>query len=249
LWRAIELRLLATFEFPEPLLDVGCGDGSFARLLFAAGGDITGVDPDASVLDKAAAAGAYRRVLQADATRLPFDDQSFAAVLSNCVLEHIPDDRAVVGEMARVLRPGGTVAITVPAPGLKDGLYTVQELRRQGKIAEAEEYLRQFDQRQVHHHYRTAAEWRQIFAAAGLEVVQVTPYLSAAVMDIWDRIEGYFGQPVIRTVLTRKLGAILIRPLALRRLVAHWLLYRHYQQEVPEGEPHGCWLIAARKPN
>jgi len=53
--------------------------------------------------------------VQGDATRLPFADATFDRVIASEVLEHIPDDVAAMGELARVLRPGGTMAVTVPA--------------------------------------------------------------------------------------------------------------------------------------
>jgi SAM-dependent methyltransferase len=61
------------------------------------------------------AAPAAAAALSADATRLPFADGSFDAVIAAEILEHIPDDAAAMAEIARVLRPGGTVAVTVPA--------------------------------------------------------------------------------------------------------------------------------------
>ena len=53
-------------------------------------------------------------VLRGDATRLPFADGTFDAVITSEVLEHIPDDTGALAELARVLRPGGTFAATVP---------------------------------------------------------------------------------------------------------------------------------------
>jgi SAM-dependent methyltransferase len=54
-------------------------------------------------------------VMRGDATRLPFDDGSFDAVITSEVLEHVPDDTAALAEMLRVLRPGGAFAATVPS--------------------------------------------------------------------------------------------------------------------------------------
>jgi SAM-dependent methyltransferase len=54
-------------------------------------------------------------VLRGDATRLPFRDASFDAVITSEVLEHVPDDAGALAEMARVLRPGGAFAATVPS--------------------------------------------------------------------------------------------------------------------------------------
>jgi SAM-dependent methyltransferase len=50
-----------------------------------------------------------------DGTRLPFADASFDRVIASEVMEHVPDDMAALDELTRVLRPGGTIAITIPA--------------------------------------------------------------------------------------------------------------------------------------
>ena len=50
-------------------------------------------------------------------SRLPFPDASFDRVIASEVLEHIPDDEAAMAELARVLRPGGSMAVTVPRCG------------------------------------------------------------------------------------------------------------------------------------
>jgi SAM-dependent methyltransferase len=52
--------------------------------------------------------------LTGNALELPFPDGAFDRVIAAEVLEHIPDDRAAISELARVLRPGGTIAVTVP---------------------------------------------------------------------------------------------------------------------------------------
>ena len=55
--------------------------------------------------------------VQGDALRLPFADGSFDRVIASEVLEHIPDDETAMAELARVLRPGGSMAVTVPRCG------------------------------------------------------------------------------------------------------------------------------------
>ena len=55
--------------------------------------------------------------VQGDALHLPFADGTFDRVIASEVLEHIPDDVAAMTELARVLRPGGTMAVTVPRCG------------------------------------------------------------------------------------------------------------------------------------
>jgi len=55
--------------------------------------------------------------VQGDALALPFPDGTFDRVIASEVLEHIPDDLAAMRELSRVLRPGGTMAVTVPRCG------------------------------------------------------------------------------------------------------------------------------------
>jgi SAM-dependent methyltransferase len=55
--------------------------------------------------------------LQGDAQQLPFADNSFERIVASEVMEHVPSDSIAMGEMARVLKPGGVLAVTVPAFG------------------------------------------------------------------------------------------------------------------------------------
>lgn len=56
-------------------------------------------------------------VLRADGLRLPFADRCFDRIIASEVLEHIDDDHGALRELSRVLRPGGRLAVTVPAEG------------------------------------------------------------------------------------------------------------------------------------
>jgi SAM-dependent methyltransferase len=92
-------------------LDVGCGEGRFCRMLAAAGIAATGIDPTRALLDQARLrdpSGDYR---EGRAEDLPFAAASFDLVVSYLTLIDIPDFRAAIGEMARVLKPGGSLLI------------------------------------------------------------------------------------------------------------------------------------------
>jgi len=93
------------------VLDVGCGEGRFCRMLADRGMATTGIDPTAALIEHA-------RMLHPDgiyhigqAERLEFADASFDLVVSYLALIDIPDVAAGIAEMVRVLRPGGTVLI------------------------------------------------------------------------------------------------------------------------------------------
>ncbi|MEY4176350.1 MAG: hypothetical protein RI900_3515 [Actinomycetota bacterium] len=108
------------------VLDAGAGFGRHAFELARRGANVVALDYAADeVVATRGTFGAmveageipvqrYVAALQGDATRLPFDDASFDRVITSEVLEHIQDDVAAIGELVRVLRPGGTFACTVP---------------------------------------------------------------------------------------------------------------------------------------
>lgn len=96
---------------PRTALDVGCGEGRFCRLLRKNGVATTGIDPTPELLEyarKKDPGGTYEKAL---AEQLPYGDGSFDLVVSYLTLIDIPDYRTAIAEMARVLRPGGTLLI------------------------------------------------------------------------------------------------------------------------------------------
>jgi SAM-dependent methyltransferase len=112
------------------VLDLGCGEGRHVHGLHMRGDvDVVGLDLDTASILKAreglawlereglAAGGSARPLtgfLAGDATRLPFAEDAFDAVICSEVLEHLPDYHAALAEMRRVLKPSGRLCITVP---------------------------------------------------------------------------------------------------------------------------------------
>jgi len=111
----------------DRVLDLGCGAGRHSFEAYRRGARVIAADLDRGelppVLDMLGAMRAEgdgappaaAAAIAADATRLPFPDGAFDAVIAAEILEHVPDDAAAMAEIARVLRPGGTAAVTVPA--------------------------------------------------------------------------------------------------------------------------------------
>jgi arsenite methyltransferase len=97
------------------VIDVACGNGATALLLAREQGCVTvGVDLGARAIERARSAtrpGECVRFLQGDAEALPLPDASFDIALSECSLCTFPDKPRAIAEMARVVRPGGTIAI------------------------------------------------------------------------------------------------------------------------------------------
>jgi SAM-dependent methyltransferase len=94
------------------ILDVGCGDGSGIAFLESLGWRASGVEIDPVAVQAARARGLD--VIEGDMESAGFDDESFDAVTSSHVVEHLHDPRAFLDKIRRVLRPGGVLVITTP---------------------------------------------------------------------------------------------------------------------------------------
>jgi ubiquinone/menaquinone biosynthesis C-methylase UbiE len=126
-YRAIAAVIAAEVPDGSRLLDVGCGPGEvLARVARTAPRiETTGLDVDGAMIeraerkaDRAVAGGAANRptFVIADAAAMPFPDDSFDVVVSSFAIHHWPDRAAGLGEMMRVLRPGGRAIVWDIAP-------------------------------------------------------------------------------------------------------------------------------------
>lgn len=110
----------------DRLLDLGCGAGRHTYEALRRGAEVVALDRNVEdlrgveeMVAALAEAGDIKPpsgpvTLEGDALALPFADGHFDRVIAAEILEHIPDDRAAIAEIARVTRPGGTVAVSVP---------------------------------------------------------------------------------------------------------------------------------------
>jgi SAM-dependent methyltransferase len=94
------------------VLDLGCRDGALTRA-YAEGNDVVGVDADRDALAAASELGIETRWADLDES-LPFDEASFDVVVAGELLEHLRNPHALVTDVRRVLRPGGTFVASVP---------------------------------------------------------------------------------------------------------------------------------------
>ena len=104
-WRSLECEQYARRPLPGPILDVGCGDGLFALTVFGKQLE-AGIDLDQKEVDRAIQRQAYKKTVCGSVNYLPFSSKSFKTVISNCVLEHVPDIDGALKEISRVLKPG-----------------------------------------------------------------------------------------------------------------------------------------------
>jgi 2-polyprenyl-3-methyl-5-hydroxy-6-metoxy-1,4-benzoquinol methylase len=116
----LERRVEVVFQdlLPEDLqgkclLDAGCGTGWFSLRATQRGAKVTSIDVGLNLLEQVSSKCSTRRMV-GDICHLGFADGSFDIVVSSEVIEHVPEPRKAVAELARVLKPGGLLALTTP---------------------------------------------------------------------------------------------------------------------------------------
>lgn len=206
LLRSIEARFYQDIDLPEPILDLGCGDGHFASLTFAQP-LLAGIDPWWGPLSKARKSGVYQFVIQSLGNQLPFPNNYFGSVISNSVLEHIPDVQPVLNETSRVLRPGGRLVISMPSQYFTDYLGGAQWCEKLGLNGLANTYRRFFNRIARHAHTDPPERWAKRLVKAKFEI------------DQW---QYYFSKKALHAL---EIGHIQGLPSALIHfLTGHWIL-------------------------
>jgi 2-polyprenyl-3-methyl-5-hydroxy-6-metoxy-1,4-benzoquinol methylase len=101
-------------EAPGRLLDIGCGDGSFSSRFLSAGYSVDGVDltENQVLLARSRGVAAIRHELGAGP--IPYVNESFDIVFAGEVIEHLVDTSSFIGEILRILKPGGCAILTTP---------------------------------------------------------------------------------------------------------------------------------------
>jgi ubiquinone/menaquinone biosynthesis C-methylase UbiE len=160
-WDRRHLGTIRRFLDPHPgerILEVGCGPGHLTKRLQDLGCRAIGVDANPQAPDAAIA----RDVQVMRAERLEFADGSFDKVLAVHAIEHFPELPAALGEMARVLRPGGLMLLVYPAEPIRGLFATLDALVI---------YRNPLRARDLHLHKLRPARVRALADAVGLEHV------------------------------------------------------------------------------
>ena len=171
------LHALRQHECTGPILDVGCGDGLFAKIAFS-GEEIWGIDINAKEGRWAMASAAYRQIILGDVTRAHLPAGFFASCVANCSLEHVPDVRAALDNIYTSLRPGCEAFLFVPNRDWASHFLSVRALRKVGGPQLASRLQDAIDQFFVHRHLYDQGGWRELVLAAGFEEVSIEPVLS-----------------------------------------------------------------------
>jgi SAM-dependent methyltransferase len=219
--RGLECIVLSKQKFVAPVLDIGCGDGLFASILFDEKID-TGIDPSASEIACAKKTGAYNELICCSGSHIPKPSGTYGTLFSNSVLEHIPDLTPVLCEAYRLLKPDGSFFFTVPTDEFERYSLLHRILAGMGWKRGAAAFRKWYNRFWRHFHAYNTSHWKELIEGAGFEVVEMVRYNPpdmttrndclapiAALASILKRITG-------RWVLWSKLRSILFAPIAPR---------------------------------
>ena len=167
-----ELRLAAVRDLVEPcagdrIVDLGCAAGAITHFLSTFGCSVVGVDAQERAVAKARELFPGLEFVAADVAELPFEDASFDKAVAADLVEHLDDatfDR-MLGELRRVLRPGGTFTLYTPNPK-----HVIERLKaRDLVLAQNPTHIGLRDRHELRRHLETAGlqvdrdEWRPSF--------------------------------------------------------------------------------------
>ena len=241
--RAVEGRYYQEIEFTQPVLDMGCGDGHFAARTFHKHLDV-GFDPAFQSLQEAKGFDAYDLLVKGNGDRIPYAEASFGTVVSNSVLEHIPDVDAVLRDIHRVLKPSGRLVITMPNDNFTQNLSIARFFDRLGLKPLAGLYRWIFNKISRHYHPDAPARWQQRLEQAGFKILDIWNYFPPESLKIleWGH---YYGLP---NWFNKKLfGRWVLSPRSWYvRRINRWL-YRYYAKDQKAENGAYTFFIARKK--
>lgn len=245
--RYLECRILERLPFDAPVLDMGCGDGLFAHILFSEKID-TGIDMNLRELARAQQLGAYVELIHTSGDSISKPDGFYKTIISNSVLEHIPDLEPVFREIHRLLTPDGRFYMTVPTPYFEHNTVVNQLLTFLGFQNLAAQYRRfcsKFVWRQCNYH--SLSGWEDLVYGFGFKVVEFTTYnpKSTCLMNDFLYPFGIFG------LFNKKLFNRWVLFPSIRRLLIYpiYLLARSILDNADRSDQDGLVFMILTKAN
>jgi SAM-dependent methyltransferase len=175
--RALEsVHIKHIINLRSPSLDLGCGDGKFVSIVF--GKFDIGIDISSKEIKRAQKIGSFSEVHCRDAHNIPYPDDYFKTILSNCVIEHVTRPEALIQEIARVLNEKGEFIFTTWTPAFNESL-----------LINKKWYIRWKNNMLNHVSIKSAQEWEEILQKHKLQVIHTNYYLDCRKLKYLDFLE------------------------------------------------------------
>lgn len=241
LWRSVEAKHLANADLKHPILDIGCGFGEFA-VAYADEPIDMGIDNNPKDLYAASKTKKYKNLTLADARDLPFPNNTYASVFSISTLEHIENSDKVLKELYRVLKPGGTLFLTLETDEVDKATFYRPFFEERGMKGVSDFLTKKYNTVFHRHTLLPKKEWQKKVTKAGFIIDTYKDIISPKVTKMFDML------------LPLAWPSQLFRPLIGKRVAVRPgfitdILVKKYVKYVQEDEKEGTnLLIIARKP-
>jgi SAM-dependent methyltransferase len=218
--RMLEAQIYQRHSFRRPILDIGCGEGLFANVVFSEKID-TGVDPNPHELERARELGAYEELIECSGDAIDKPDGYYNTVYSNSVLEHIPDIEPVFREVYRLLARGGKFYVTVPSHRFDEYSVVYQTLRAAGLHGPADRYRLFFNRFWRHYHCYSPDRWGAMAQRTGFAVTKIHTYGTKGICLLNDFLAPFSLISFVTKKLTNRwvlfpgLRRVVMRPVAM----------------------------------
>lgn len=166
--RSAEAKNLPILFLKQPILDLCCGDGFFSLTLGLR--NISGCDISGSAIELARVKGIYNDLKVCDVRKLPYEDNSFNTILSNCALEHVEEVDVALLETSRVLTNGGHLIMTVPSQILLDDFPIKKLFESMGLKRWGNKFLHKYNEKQAHNNILSLEQWEKLLHKAGYKI-------------------------------------------------------------------------------
>lgn len=242
----VRLHAMRGLPCPSPILDVGCGDGLFARLAFQ-NATVWGIDIDGNEGRRAQASKAYSQVVLGDVTTAELPSEHFGSCIANCSLEHVPDLDAAARSILRSLKPGGLFYTFLPSRDWADFMLSPRTLRTLKLEPLASTITETINTVFKHAHLHDAAGWSEVFERQGFQIDKVEPIGSTATTVAF---EAFLLPSLVGLLNKRVTGRWTLVP-SLRKLSAPMMyaVVRSLVSALPQKAPTAEFLLSARKPS
>jgi ubiquinone/menaquinone biosynthesis C-methylase UbiE len=236
--RSVEANLWRKCKFKKPILEIGSGDGKISELLFKGCKIDVGLDNNQESINRAKKNQLYKKVVVADAKKLPFKANTFNTVVSNSTFEHIKQNEKVIDEASRVLKKGGKLCFTVPLVKFSEVI----------KSKFGDDSLRKLNKRLEHQDYKSVKTWENILTKRSFKIVKKTTYIDLKTLILWYRLLKMSTFKIYKRELWSYLSQSNITKYIPNKIISkmlYKLIYPRYNKAVDE---NGCFVfIAAEK--
>jgi SAM-dependent methyltransferase len=239
----VRLHAVRDLDLPGTILDVGCGDGLFARLAYP-DRQVWGIDINPTEVRRAQASQSYKTLIVGSVCDVDLPDGFFASAIANCSLEHVPDLDAALKNIRRSLQPGAPFVLIVPTPDWGQQLAVPALLQRAGFPVLARAYGDALDRVFSHVHLHNHTWWSERLTEAGFTTEEVRPLVQRGTSYAFDVL---LAPSLLGYVIKRLTGRWVLVP-ALRPFTADLIrrAITAIADRIPDDDRAGEYIICAR---